>query len=470
MQSTVDYSHKWHVLTAVAISIYASTISSSIVNVALPTLVRELDSTFPAIQWVMLAYLLTQATLMPIIGRIGDMIGRKTIFIGGFVIFAIGSVLCGFSPNVYWLIGFRIVQAIGGAMTATLGFAIIVDAFPDNERGKALGLNSTFSSTGIVLGPVIGGFLLEFLPWQWLFFSTVPLSLLGLVVGIRYVPEITPSGGQRFDYSGAVTLFLCLLSLLLALTLGQRFGFQTWWIVGLFLLSLVFVITFVIIEWHFAFPMIELRLFQSGPFAVNLITRLVSFVTIGGTILLLPFYLEEILGYETRQAGLLLVVIPICMGILSPISGTIADRLGARPMMITGVALLVLGYFSLSSLDGQTTTLGYIVRLLPVGIGMGIFQAPNNSILMGAASKSQLGVVSGLVSITRTLGQTIGVAVIGTIWAGRTLFHHGTNLADGVTAAPLESQIFGLQDTFVVVSGLVFLTLLLNLVSLRRTQ
>ncbi|MEM7034778.1 MAG: MFS transporter, partial [Chloroflexota bacterium] len=422
----------------------------------------------PAVQWVILAYLLTQATLMPIIGRIGDMIGRKQIFITGFVIFTIGSILAGFSPNVFWLIGFRIIQAIGGEMTATLGFAIIVDAFPDNERGMALGLNSTFSSTGIVLGPTIGGFLLDILPWQWLFFVTVPLSLLGIFAGIRFVPEITPAGGQRFDYGGAISLFLSLLSLLLALTLGQRFGFTATWILFLFSAAVFFLLTFIIIEWRIDHPMIPPHLFQNRLFSINLVTRLVTFITLAGTLLLLPFYLEDILGYETRQAGLLLVVIPVCIGIISPMSGTIADRFGAQPVMAVGVILLVVGYFSLSSLTAQTTTLGYIGRLLPIGIGMGVFQAPNNSALMGAAAKSQLGVVSGLVSITRTLGQTMGVAILGAIWAGRTIIRYGADLPGGVTTAPLETQIMGLQDTFVVVAGLVFVTLMFNVPLLKR--
>ena len=168
--------------------------------------------------------------------------------------------------------------------------------------------------------------------------------------------------------------------------------------------------------------------------------------------ILLPFYLEDVLSYSTRQVGLLLTVVPICLGLISPMSGTLADRFGARPVMTAGVVLLVIGYYSLSSLDDQTTTLGYILRLLPVGLGMGIFQAPNNSAIMGAAPRERLGVASGLVSITRTLGQTIGVATVGAVWAARTIYHHGAILPGGVTTAPAATQIAGLQDTFVAVA------------------
>ena len=174
MPPSTDYSRKWLVMTAVAVGIFVGTITGSMVNVALPTLVRDLNTTFPTVQWVVLAYLLTQATLMPSIGRLGDMIGNKSIFVSGFVVFIIGSLLSGLSPNVFWLIAFRIVQAVGGAMISTLGFAIIVEAFPPNERGMALGINSTISSTGIVIGPTIGGFVLDILPWQWMFFIIIP--------------------------------------------------------------------------------------------------------------------------------------------------------------------------------------------------------------------------------------------------------------------------------------------------------
>ncbi len=470
MDSSADYSRKWYVLSTVAISILLGTINAGVVNVALPTLVTELGSTFATVQWVVLVYMLTQATLMPIIGRLGDMIGRKPIFISGFVVFGIGTLLCGLSPNIYWLIGFRVLQAAGGAMMLTLAFALIVEAFPPNERGKAVGLQSTFSSTGIVLGPILGGFMLSSLHWRWLFFVTVPLSVLGLLMALRYVPDTKPAKGQRFDYLGATMLFVSLLSLLQALTAGQRLGYGDGRILLLFSVAFLTFLAFVGIEMRVRQPMIDPRLFGNHVFTVNLTTRLVTFIAMTGVILLLPFYLEDVLNYQTRQVGLFLAVVPLCLGIFSPLSGTLADRIGDRTVMTAGVLLLVIGYFSLSTLDEQTTTWGVVLRLLPVGIGMGTFQAPNNSAIMGAVPPTQLGIASGLVSITRTLGQTLGVAILGAMWAGRTMAYYGAALPGGVTTAPPAMQVAGLRDTLLAVTLLALVAFFFNVRLLMQRQ
>ena len=457
-------------MSTVALSILLGTVSSGFVNVALPTLVDDLDSTFATVQWVVLIYMLTQATLMPIIGRLGDMIGRKSIFVGGFVVFTVGSLLCALSPNIYWLIGFRVLQATGSAMMLTLAFALIVEAFPAHERGRAIGLQSTFSSTGIVVGPILGGLMLGSLHWRWLFFVTVPISAIGTLIAIRFVPDSKPQKGQRFDYLGAMLLFTSLLSLLMALTSGQEFGYGDSRILLLYCAALVSFLAFIGVETRVGQPMIEPRLFRNHMFTVNLNTRLVTFIAMTGVSLLLPFYLENILGYQARQVGLLLAVVPLCLGVFSPMSGALADRIGDRKVMTVGVLLMVIGYFSLSTLGEQTTALGIALRLLPVGLGMGTFQAPNNSAIMGAVPPEQLGLASGLVSISRTLGQTLGVAILGAIWAGRTLAHYGGALPGGVTTAPPANQVAGLQDALLAVTLLAVVALLFNLHLLLRKR
>ncbi|NJN83707.1 MAG: MFS transporter [Caldilineaceae bacterium] len=191
-------------------------------------------------------------------------------------------------------------------------------------------------------------------------------------------------------------------------------------------------------------------------------TRLISFVSLAGAVLLLPFYLEFVLGYHARQVGLFLAVIPLCLGVFSPLSGMVADRVGDRKVMTVGFLFLVIGYFSLSTLGTQTTALGVVLRLLPVGLGMGTFQAPNNSAIMGAVSPAQLGIASGLVSLSRTLGQVLGVAILGALWASQTLAAYGAPLPGGVTTAPADAQVAGLQTTMWVVTLLAIAALALN--------
>ncbi|HMR65058.1 MAG TPA: MFS transporter, partial [Anaerolineae bacterium] len=196
-QQNIDYSRKWYIMAAVSMSIFLATIDGSIVNVALPTLVRELQADFATVQWVVLAYLLTQSTLLLGVGRLGDMVGKKPIYVSGFVVFTIGSVLCGLSPTVGWLIGFRVLQALGAAMMLALGAAIVTEAFPPYERGKALGIIGTSVSIGVVVGPTLGGILLQTLSWHWIFFVNLPVGIVGTAMALRFIPAFRPKGRQR---------------------------------------------------------------------------------------------------------------------------------------------------------------------------------------------------------------------------------------------------------------------------------
>lgn len=450
----IDYSRKWYVMSAVAMGIFLATIDGSIVNVALPTLVEELSTNFATVQWVVLAYLLTLATLLLLVGRLADIHGKKRIYMAGFVVFTIGSVLCGLSQTVYMLIAMRVVQAVGAAMVLALGPALITEAFPGSERGKALGIAGAIVSIGIIAGPTIGGVLIEQLSWHWIFFVNVPIGLLGTLMAYRFVHNIPPSGERKFDYWGALTLFISLLSLLLALTLGQEQGFTSAPMLALFATWLIFLAAFIVVELRTRVPMVDLRLFRNTLFSVNLSTGFLTFMAISGTIILLPFYLQNGLGYNVQTVGLMLAVLPVALGITSPIAGSISDRVGVRPVTITGLILLVIGYMASSTLSQETTLAGYILRLIPIGVGMGIFQSPNNSAIMGAAPRSQLGVASSLLAVTRTLGQTTGIAIFGAVWAARALTYSGGTLVGGATKAAPAVQVAALQDTYRVIAVL----------------
>ena len=444
----IDYGRKWLVMTAIAMGIFLSTIDGSIVNIALPTLVVDLNTDFATIQWVVLAYLLTLSVLLASIGRLADIKGKKPIFVSGFVIFTLGSVLCGLSGSVYWLIAFRILQAVGATMILALSMAIVTEAFPPHERGMALGLNGTMVSIGIIVGPTLGGLIIAAASWHWIFFVNLPVGIVGTLLAMRFVPATRPPGGQRFDFLGALTLFASLLCLLLALTGGQNLGFAHPRILALLAGWVVFLLGFIAAELRVEQPIIDLRLFKTILFSVNLITGFITFIAISGATLLMPFYLESVLGYDTRQVGLLLAVVPLVMGVVAPLSGVLSDRFGTRSITVIGLGILLLGYYALSTLSLETSTMGFVMRFMPIGIGMGIFQSPNNSAIMGSAPRHRLGIVSGMLAVTRTLGQTTGIAMLGAIWASRTYAYAGKILEGGASTAPPAAQSSALQDTF----------------------
>lgn len=460
---TPDYSHKWHAMAAVGTGVFLATVDGSIINISLPTLVRELHTEFAVVQWVVLAYLLTITSTMAGIGRIADMVGKKSIYMSGFIVFTLGSAMCGFSPSVNWLIGFRALQAIGAAMTMALGAAIVTEAFPPEERGKAMGIIGAVVSMGIVLGPALGGIILSVLSWRWIFFVNLPVGILGTIMAQRNLPDFKPTGSQQFDIWGALSLCLSILFLLLGLTLGQQQGFFQPLIYLLLGLWLVLIALFVFIENKVAQPMIDLKLFRNTIFNVNLTTGFISFVGLGGTMILLPFYLENILGFPSIRVGLLMGIIPVMLGITSPLAGILSDRVGSRKITMTGLMILLLGFLAASTLNQHTSILGYALRIFSVGAGIGIFLSPNNSAIMGAAPRHQLGIVSSMMAQSRTLGQTVGVAVIGAIWAGRTIFYAGTGTSGGATLAPIGAQIAGLHDAFLSAAVLTGIALLLSI-------
>lgn len=461
---------KWYIMITVAMSIFIETIDYSIVNMALPTLVRELQTDFTTVQWLVLGVLLTQTTLMLMIGRLSDMIGKKPIYIAGLIVFTLGTILCGLASNITWLIVFRVVQAIGGAMFISLVFALVTEAFPPTERGKGIGLISTTVSGGIIIGPLVGGFILESFSWREIFFVTPPIALIGLFLALRFIPATKTPSEQQFDYGGAITFFITLLTLLLALNLGQRGGFSQPYILLMFACAGISLIMFTFIEWHTDQPLLALRLFLSLRFSLNIISRILSFLAISGVILMMPFYLDTMLGYTPRQVGLLLITMPVCMGISAPISGMLADRFGTPWLMVGGLSLVISGCLTLSSLTVDINAIGYIIRLMPFAIGIGLFQAANNTAIMASIPRKNAGVASSLISITRTLGGTTGIAVISAIWTSRVLYHAGPEFVDDVINAPTIAQVAGLQDMFWVIMVGMSCVMVLNLWGNLRKQ
>jgi len=454
---------KWTVMAAVAMGIFLATIDGSIVNVALPTLVRTFDTEFAIVQWVVLAYLLSVTTLLLSIGRLADMIGKKRLYASGLVVFTAGSVLCGLAFSIYSLIAFRVVQSVGAAMIMALGPAIITETFPASERGKALGISGMMVSLGVITGPTLGGLILQSLSWHWIFFVNLPVGILGLFLVLRFVPATRPAGGQRFDLPGAAALFLCLSTFLFGLTLGQRSGFGQLPVQALLAAAAGFLFLFITIERKASHPMIDLSLFQNGLFSINLITGFLTFVSSAGVLMLMPFYLENMLGYSPRSVGLLLAVLPIALGITAPIAGSLSDRFGTRPLAAIGLAVLVVGFLAVSTLSLDTTPLGYILRFLPIGIGAGLFQSPNNSAVMGAAPRNRLGIASGLLALTRTLGQVTGIAILGALWSSRASQYTGSVVEGGVTNASRAVQVAALNDTTLIIVGIISTAFLLSL-------
>ncbi|MBE9180028.1 DHA2 family efflux MFS transporter permease subunit [Oculatella sp. LEGE 06141] len=439
-------------MLGVGLGVLMFTLDTSIVNIALPTLVEAFQTTFATVEWVVLSYLLVVTALVLGAARLGDMVGKKRLYLGGLIVFTISSLLCGLSPGVGWLIGFRALQGFGAVMISALGAAIVTEAFPDAERGRALGIIGAVVSLGIALGPTVGGVLIGLWDWRMIFLVNVPIGIFASFVVARNVPANRyPLSSQTFDWMGLVLMTIALISFALGMTHGQEAGFGHPVTLGLLAIAVVGLTLFLRLESKLNAPLIDLFLFRNRQFSLSLLIGILVFIVIAGTIFILPFFLELVLDYPTSHAGLLLAVSPVLGGIVAPFSGNLSDRFGTRIISLIGLILMVMGCLFMSTFHAQMTDLGYIVRVAPFGIGLGMFQSPNNSAIMGSIPPERLGIASGLLSLTRTLGQTTGVPLLGAIFAGMVLTH---STATAVTEAPPQALVAGVQMTLKIAAAI----------------
>jgi len=464
-----DPSRRRWILAAAALGAFVASVMATSVNVALPSLVRSFGAPFALVQWVVLAYLLATAALLPVVGRLADMLGKRVIFTAGFVIFAVASLATGAAPNLPALIGFRLLHGVGSAVLTGVGLAIVTDVFPAAERGRAIGVNGAVLSAGIVLGPALGGLLVE-VGWRWVFLMGAPVGAVGAAMAWWFVPRYERGVGQRFDLPGAAVLTAMLTTLSLALTLGQNRGFADPLIVTAFTLAALALPLFVWIERRSPHPVVDLAMFADVRLTIGLAVGLAAFVSIAGTIFVMPFYLENVLGLTPRNVGLLMSVTPILLVIIAPIAGGLADRYGERVVTLVGLAFALAGFSLVGTLSAGTTPLGFVLRFVPVGIGMGTFQTPNNSAIMGAAPPGRSGVAGGLLGLTRALGQTTGIAVLGSLWAARAAARAGDLEGIEGSSAPILAQVGALHDMMRVVQLLILVALALGAWDLLRRR
>ncbi len=423
IKSSPDY--RWYVLATVSIGTFMSTLDSSIVNVALPTISGQFHSELSVLQWTVTAYLLAITSLLPVFGRLADMLGRKKIYVLGFLIFTMSSALCGLSTGIWFLVGTRVMQAIGAAMLMANGAAFIVSIFPLHERGRALGLTGTVVALGSMSGPALGGLLIGMAGWRSIFYINLPIGILGYLVAQSILPGDKPhKERESFDNVGALLFAAGMISLLLAINSGSARGWSSPFILlGLFS-GLVLLTLFIFNERRVTHPMIELSLFRNRPFVIGNLCGWLSFVAMFTNTMLLPFYLQHILNYSPSQVGLLMTAFPVAMAITAPISGHASDKYGPLFLTSGGLAITALGLFYFSTLTTAANFYQVIPGSLIMGIGAGMFQSPNNNSVMSSVPPTKLGLAGGINSLVRNIGMITGIALSVSLfeaWGGVTL-------------------------------------------------
>lgn len=443
---------KWYILLAVGLGTFMTAIDASVANVTLPVLRNYFTSDVTTVEWVVTIYLLVVSGLLLSFGRLGDLRGHKTIYLIGFVIFISGSAICGAATSLPILIGSRALQALGGAMLYANSPAILTGNFPIQQRGQALGLQATMTYLGLMVGPSLGGWLLDQFSWRAVFYINLPVGLLALYLSFRNIPgEETPKTKDTFDIPGAVTFMAGLSALLLGMNQGDVWGWTSPGTLGLLGLAIVILVVFLLIERHTASPMLDLSLFQVRLFSATSTSALLNYICVYSIVFLMPFYLIQGRGFTPGYAGLLLTAQPLIMAIIAPISGTLSDRIGSRVLSTVGMGIMAAGLYLLSRISADTPASQVILNLAIVGFGTGMFISPNTSALMSSAPRNRQGIASGVLATARNVGMVLGVGLAGAIFstiAGRQVASNAS-LYQGISASFLVAAGIGVFGMFV---------------------
>ncbi|HYZ03305.1 MAG TPA: MFS transporter [Candidatus Binatia bacterium] len=432
----------WLVVGTVCVGAFMGQLDASIVTLALPTLQHEFHASLGQVEWVALSYLIVLVGSVTVVGRVADMAGRKLLYTYGFGVFTLGAALCGLAPSLPFLDGARVLQAVGAAMLQANSVALIANALPRDKLGRGIGIQGAAQAVGLALGPAVGGLLIGVGGWRLIFFLNVPAGLLGLALGWFLLPrtrELAPS--RRFDWLGAALLMPAASALLAALSFGPERGWASPLIVGLFSGAAAAGLAFVVRERVASSPMVQLDLFRKVPFSAGISSGLLSYLVTFGVLFAVPFSLQA-RHTPTNLAGLELTVLPAALAVVAPVAGRVADRVGARPVTVTGMLVTAAGLVALGL--GHGTLVQLLPELVVIGAGLGAFTPANNAAIMGSAPRAQSGVAGGILNMTRGLGTSLGVAVTGVVFvlapAGQ-----GGLLAAGLVLAVVSCGAAGLS-------------------------
>ena len=452
---------RWWTLGAMCFALFMVMLDNTVVNVALPSIQRDLHAEISALEWVVNGYTLTFAVLIATGGRLGDIFGRRLMFLAGVVIFAITSATAGLAQDPAMLIGSRAIQGVGAALMMPATLSIITHAFPAAERGKAIGTWAGVSALALSIGPVVGGFLTEYVSWRAIFFINLPVAAGAVIATIFAVRESRDdSVDRRVDYPGVVVLTASLTAIVLALIEGNNWGWGSTEILGLLVGGAIGLAGFVALELRVAAPLVEFGLFRTRQFiGSNLVAFIITFAMMG-TFFFMALYMQDILGYSALEAGVRFLPTTMVIAVIAPISGRLADRLGPAVPMSAGLAVLAVSMFLFAGIDTSTTYSGLIVPFVLMGTGIALVMSPMSTAAMNAVSVQKSGVASGVLQMSRMIGASVGVAATGAIFQAQ--LGSGFDPASLATAPEHARAVFVdalasamLLAAVVVVAGLV---------------
>jgi DHA2 family multidrug resistance protein len=423
-QETND-NYKWKVLGVVMVGTLMSALDSSIVNVSIPKIMADFGCSLDDIEWVITAYMLAFASLMPLTAWLRDRMGHKSLYLGSLAVFTAGSVLCGLAWNLPMLIGARVIQAAGGGAITPTGMAMITESFEPHERGRALGFWGMGAVMGPAFGPTLGGYLTTWFGWPSIFLVNLPIGIAGIYFGLRILRADRPhaGAGKRFDAFGFTMLAIFLVGFLLGMSKGEAEGWTSTYVVTCFIAAFFGFVGFLTVETQINYAIMDLKLLKSPVFAACFsLTGVRSIALYGGTFLL-PVFLQNYKGLDEIESGLVLLPGSLLMGVLMPFAGRLGDKMSPRILGFVGFAMLGWFFFEYRHLDVTTSMWGVVWPTLIRGVGIAMLMAPLTATAMNAIPKTSAGMGSSMLNICQQVGGSIGIAVLGLMLQRRSAYH-----------------------------------------------
>jgi EmrB/QacA subfamily drug resistance transporter len=413
-----EANRKWLTLAAVAVGLFMIMLDNTVVNVALPSIQRELGVGFSQLQWIVTGYALAFASLMLIGGKLADLLGRRAIFVAGLAVFTLSSLACGLAGSGDVLIGARVVQGVGAALMNPATLSIIAATFPPSQRGTAIGIWAGVSALALAIGPLVGGLLTEHIAWNWIFFVNVPVGVVGIAASFLVIRESRDeSENQRLDVPGLATSAVGLFALTYGLIEANTYGWTSGRILGSFLVAGAALASFVVLELRGRAPMLDLALFRSGTFAgANLVILLVA-LAMFGVFFFVSLYMQNILGYSPVQAGAAFLPMTVLIILLAPLAGKASDRIGSRWLMTLGMTLVGVQLVYFSRLGVEATFWNLLPAFLVGGVGMALTMTPSAAAGVRSVPVDKSGVGSAVLNAFRQVGGSLGIAIMGAIVA-----------------------------------------------------
>jgi EmrB/QacA subfamily drug resistance transporter len=425
----------WFAVATVCVGAFMGQLDASIVTLALPDLQRTFHSSLGAVTWVGLGYLVTLVGLVTAVGRLADTVGRKLLYTYGFLVFIAGSALCAVAPSLGSLVGFRVLQAIGAAMLQANSVAIVYLVMPPERLGRGLGVQGAAQALGLALGPTVGGFLIALGGWRWIFWVNVPFGFIGAGLGWVFLPRSRDLGpGSAFDWWGAGLLASAVAAVLWVVSFGNSYGWTSPRIIAGIGVGTLLLVGLTVREGRFSNPLVPPALLRPSRLSAGLASGLLAYLVMFGTLLLVPFFLERGLGLGSGLTGLVLTAMPAGLALVAPLAGRWADHAGAGVVTVAGMLVTSgsLAALALAARSPATVT----AALAAEGVGLGLFTPANNAAIMASASRSEAGLVGGLLNMTRGVGTALGLAVTGLVLAlAGGSYGRGRSLAHGFTVS-----------------------------------